>query len=168
MQHPCNGVHYISIYTDVTVASAHTISPPPLKGRQSINGLQKVNMSALSASYSKIISSGDESVERGEPSKLPEPKVAPKWTPWVPWCKVPIALVAWRQVAPMLPFRLLHVVAAWKWFHRGRREQHQHFHFHTGMPRRHQWQQALLLHGSLSLAWNRTFHQQYLLPRILL
>ncbi len=67
-------------------------------------------MSSPSASYSETSStntssSGDKSVEQGEPSKVPEPKTTvlePKWVPWAPSCSVPIAVVAPRQVVPML------------------------------------------------------------------
>ena len=68
-------------------------------------------MSSSSASYSETSSSGDESMERGEPSKLPEPKVvAPKWIPWAPQRNVPVAVVPPRQVAPMLPVGLLQLL----------------------------------------------------------
>ncbi len=67
-------------------------------------------MSSPSTSYSETESStsehssGDESVETGEPYKHPEPKVheAPR-NPWAPKRDVPIISVAPRQVAPMLP-----------------------------------------------------------------
>ncbi len=99
-------------------------------GRQSINGFQRVNMSSPSSSYSDTESStsshssSDKSVEWGEPSKHSEPGEPSKHlehgepskrpelkviisealrNPWAPWGDVPIARVAPRQVALMLP-----------------------------------------------------------------
>ncbi len=72
MQLHISGVHCICVYADATVASVHAtslLSLLPLKGRQSIDGFQRVNMSSLSTSYSNTESStsshssSDESVE---------------------------------------------------------------------------------------------------------
>ncbi len=104
------------MHWDTTIVSAHATSILPflpLKGRQYVKGFQGVNMSFLSVSYSKTESStsghssSDESVERGEPSKNPEPKVIvheAQWVPWAPKHDIPVATVTPRQVAPMVQF----------------------------------------------------------------
>ncbi len=92
---------------------ACNLSPalPPSQGKAVNTQLGRVNMSSLSASYSETStsdtsSSKDESVERGEPSKVPKPKVIireAKWVLWVPRHDIPIATAAPRQMAPVLP-----------------------------------------------------------------
>ncbi len=115
----CNCIYQVfivSVYMLMfTVACAHAtslLSLLPLKGRQLINGFQRVNMSSPSTSYSETDtsilghSSSDESEVKGEPSKQPEPKVVSREAPrntWAPKGDVPVTTVTPRIVAPMLP-----------------------------------------------------------------